>query len=45
MKFYKMKVYILGFNLIGNISHLDQWIERYDFSKFDHESGMKSVAA
>ena len=41
----QVKLDILGFILIGNISHLDQWIERYDFSKFDHGSRMKSMAA
>ena len=39
-----MKLDILGFNLIGNISYLDQYIESYDFSKFDPDSGMNSVA-
>ena len=38
-----MKVDILSFNLIGNISYLDQYIESYDFSKFDPDSGMNSV--
>ena len=39
-----MKLDILGFNLIGNISYLDQYIGSYDFSKFDPDSGMNSVA-
>lgn len=43
IKFYRMKVDILRFNLIGNISYLDQYIESYDFSKFDPDSGMNSV--
>ena len=43
IKFYRMKVDILSFNLIGNISYLDQYIESYDFSKFDPDSGMNSV--
>ena len=38
-----MKVYILSFNLIGNISYLDQYIGSYDFSKFDPDSGMNSA--
>ena len=38
-----MKVDILKFNLIGNISYLDWYIESYDFSKFDPNSGMNSV--
>ena len=44
IKFYRMKLEILGFNLIGNINYLDQYIESYDFSKFDPDSGMNSVA-
>ena len=43
LKFYRMKVDILGFNLIGNISYLDQYIGSYDLSKFDPDSGMNSV--
>ena len=43
IKFYRMKVDILSFNLIGNISYLDQYIESYHFSKFDPDSGMNSV--
>ena len=43
IKFYRMKLDILRFNLICNISYLDQYIERYDFSKFDPDSGMNSV--
>ena len=43
IKFYRMKLDILSFNLIGNISYLDQYIESYDFSKFDPDSGMNSV--
>ena len=43
IKFYMMKVDILGFNLIGNISYLDQYIGSYDFLKFDPDSGMNSV--
>ena len=39
-----MKADILSFNLIGDISYLDQYIESYDFSKFDADSGMNSVA-
>ena len=44
IKFYRMKLDILSFNLIGNISYLDQYIESYNFSKFDPDSGMNSVA-
>lgn len=44
MKFYMMKVDILRFNLMGNRTQLDQWIEKYDFSKFKVDSGMESVA-
>ena len=43
IKFYRIKVDILGFNLICNISYLDQYIGSYDFSKFDPDSRMNSV--
>ena len=39
IKFYKMKLDILGFNLMGNMTQLYKWIKRYEFSKFGVDFG------